>query len=76
MSRSYKKAIIKDHNSGMKRIANKAVRNQEIVPDGGGFKKVFCSYSICDYLLDYRFDRIPFLHRGAKKTRAGWVIPK
>ena len=55
MSRSYKKASYCGDKKGKdkKRIANHAVRNylKDInkVLSKGGFKKVFCSYDICDY---------------------------
>jgi len=58
MSRSYKKfPVIKESSrkstrvkSG-KQIANRAVRNQEVVPNGGSYKKVYCSWNISDYRL-------------------------
>ena len=50
MSRSFKKThIVKDHTKGMKRFANKAVRNTLELSSGSSFKKVFCSYDISDY---------------------------
>ncbi len=51
MSRSYKKVpCCKDHNRGMKKYANRYVRrNYLIVPSGKAYKKLFCSYDICDY---------------------------
>ncbi len=51
MSRSYKKIpCCKDHNKGMKKCANRYVRrNYLIVPSGKAYKKLFCSYDICDY---------------------------
>ena len=55
MSRSYKKASYCGDKKGKnkKRIANHAVRNylKDInkTLSKGGFKKVFCSYDICDY---------------------------
>ena len=56
MSRSYKKTpVIKDssckgtkYKSG-KQLANRAVRNQEDVPNGGSYKKVYCSWNISDW---------------------------
>ena len=56
MSRSYKKTpVIKDRSckgtrfkSG-KQIANRAVRIQEGVPNGGSYKKVYCSWNISDW---------------------------
>ena len=56
MSRSYKKTpVIKDsgckgtrYKSG-KQIANRAVRNQEDVLNGGSYKKVYCSWNISDW---------------------------
>ena len=51
MSRSYKKnPCCKDYNRGMKKCANRYVRrNYLIVPSGKVYKKLFCSYDICDY---------------------------
>ena len=56
MSRSYKKSpVIKDSSrkgptfkSG-KQIANRTVRNKEDIPNGGSYKKVYCSWNISDY---------------------------
>ena len=56
MSRSYKKTpVLKDSSckgsafkSG-KQIANRAVRNHDDIPNGGGYKKVYCSWNISDY---------------------------
>ena len=56
MSRSYKKTpVLKDTSckgstfkSG-KQIANRAVRNHDDVPNGGGKKKVYCSWNISDF---------------------------
>jgi hypothetical protein len=39
----------KHRNKFMKREANKKVRNSKHVPDGSGYKKLFCSYDICDF---------------------------
>lgn len=54
MSRSYKKhPWITDHHvkssSESKKFANKKVRHTKDLPNGGAFKKVFCSYDICDF---------------------------
>jgi hypothetical protein len=53
MSRSYKKIpMTTDHGKYTyidKRMANKKVRHTKDIPDGGAFKKVFCSYDICDW---------------------------
>lgn len=51
MSRSYKRIpCCKDHNLGAKRLANKKVRrNNWSILAGNSYKKIFCSYSICDY---------------------------
>ena len=56
MSRSFKKSpVIKDANrkgptykSG-KQIANRAVRHKGDIPNGGSYKKVYCSWNISDY---------------------------
>ena len=51
MSRSYKHVpCCKDHNRGMKKCANRYVRrNYLVVPSGMAYKKLFCSWNICDY---------------------------
>ena len=53
MSRSYKKTpICKELNSQFgKRQANKAVRRNNEIADGGAFKKVYCSWNISDYKM-------------------------
>lgn len=56
MSRSYKKTpICKDHTKGMKTIANRKVRrklkNPSIHMNGKSYKKMFCSYDICDWIF-------------------------
>ena len=60
MSRSYKKTpIYKDSTrkgptfkSG-KQVANRVVRHKGDLPNGGGYKKAFCSYNISDYAFRY-----------------------
>lgn len=51
MSRSYKHVpCCKDHTRGMKKYANRYVRrNYLVVPSGMAYKKLFCSWNICDY---------------------------
>jgi hypothetical protein len=34
---------------GMKKFANKRVRRTWDIPDGMAYKKLFCSYEICDW---------------------------
>jgi hypothetical protein len=55
MSRSYRKTpILKDpNNKWAKRKSNKRVRNNsdEIV-NGNHYKKLFCSYDICDFKMN------------------------
>lgn len=70
MSRSSKRIpCCKDHNKGMKRCANKKVRrNNMIIPSGAFYKKVFCSYDICDYkffesFTSYKKDCERYSHR-------------
>lgn len=50
MSRSRKHTpIFKLKNDrDFKRYSNKMIRHRDI-PSGGAFKRVMCSYSICDY---------------------------
>jgi hypothetical protein len=50
MSRSRKKhPIVKDRNPGSKRIANRKVRRIPDVPNGKAYRKVYCSWNICDW---------------------------
>lgn len=51
MSRSYKHVpCCKDHTRGMKKCANRYVRrNYLVIPSGMAYKKLFCSWNICDY---------------------------
>lgn len=56
MSRSYKKfPALKDKNPGSaarksgKQLANRTVRRTANIPNGGAYKKAFCSYNISDY---------------------------
>ena len=41
------------HSRSAKRFANKKVRHARGVPNGGAYKKVFCSWDICDYKFLY-----------------------
>ena len=61
MSKSYKKSpvVTLGNTKGMKRIANKTVRQknkqniikgkEDDIRNGKRYKKEFCSYDICDY---------------------------
>ena len=57
MSRSYKRTPGFTDNSSSKigkRFANKAVRQYKgDIPNGAGYKKLFCSYDICDFKFLY-----------------------
>ena len=57
MSRSYRKfAVSKDRNSAYgKRAANKAVRRERDALHGGRFKRLYCSWNICDYRVRQRY---------------------
>lgn len=50
MSRSYKKVpCYKDYNRGMKKCVNRYLRRNYLdIPSGRAYKKLFCSYDICD----------------------------
>lgn len=98
MSRSYRKAIYTDGQSGYrkskKRLASKAVRRHMDIQSGGAYKKVFNSWDICDWKFDERFEPDTEIvrnwrtgelneeitsvakHRGSRRTKAGWIIPK
>ncbi len=56
MSRSYKKNPVgtSSKNPIGKRAANKKVRKSKDIPNGKRFKKVYCSWNICDYKYDWR----------------------
>lgn len=58
MSRSYKKVpCCKDHNQGMKKRANRQLRRNDLdIPSGKAYKKLFCSFDICDYKFLDSFD--------------------
>lgn len=50
MSRSFKHtAGWCDRNPFSKKTANKRVRKTEELSNGNSYKKVFCSYNICDH---------------------------
>jgi hypothetical protein len=50
MSRSRKKhPVRKDHNKGMKRIANRIIRRTLDIPNGKAYRKVFESWNISDW---------------------------
>lgn len=58
MSRSFKKVGgWTDHGRNRtrieKRFASKKVRNTKEVSSGGSYKKLYCSYDICDYKFLY-----------------------
>ncbi len=57
MSRSYKKFIVnKEENSrSCKRMANRAVRRGREIPKGNGYKKLYCSWDICDWRQKEKF---------------------
>jgi len=79
MSRSYKKAIFQIAPVGGKigkKFANRKVRRTENIPSGMGYKKVYCSYKIHDWVSDSRWGSGWWLPRGSKKTGAGWIVPK
>ena len=61
MSRSYKHVpCCKDHTRGMKKCANRYIRrNYLVVPSGMAYKKLFCSWNICDYkfIRSFSFSR-------------------
>jgi hypothetical protein len=68
MSRSRKKVWgWTDHRSPhsriAKRFANKKVRHAGGIPNGGAYKKLFCSWDICDYKFLY-------FHRGRAEEEA------
>lgn len=60
MARSYKLAVYKDNiTKADKKMASKAVRRYKgEIPDGGAFKKLYCSYDIHDFIIDCSFGKI------------------
>lgn len=78
MSRSYKKAVIKDNQRAKKidkRLASKRARKSDDLRNGGEYKKVYDSWNIADYIADLRFRRKTNI-KGAKRNKGGWKIPK
>lgn len=63
MSRSYKKTYgwtdqqTCKHSTWYKRQANRRVRRAKAVGDGGGYKKLYCSWIICDFRLPFFSER-------------------
>jgi hypothetical protein len=55
MSRSYRKAWVKDGYKGskgkqfFKRLANKLFRKMQDIPNGRAYRKCFDTWNICDY---------------------------
>lgn len=70
MSRSYKKTpMVKDRNKGMKRVANKKIRNNCYdVPNGKAYRKFFCSYDISDFAFTETLQE--FIDRYERNYRA------
>ncbi|MBD5142611.1 MAG: hypothetical protein HDT22_03240 [Ruminococcus sp.] len=72
MSRSYKKfPVVKDRASTSKNrqkpktFANRTVRRSKIIPSGkAGFKKLYCSWNICDYRFLSRYSNEKFLKKA------------
>lgn len=72
MSRSYKKFPVckercrtSEDYKKPKTFANRAVRHYPEIPGGrSGFKKIYCSWNICDY----RF----YLYRDEREFQAVW----
>ena len=56
MSRSYKRNPVISYakNPMGKKEANKKVRNSKEISDGKWYKKLYCSYNICDCKFDWR----------------------
>jgi hypothetical protein len=81
MSRSYKKTPwCGDHKGKVKkRLANKSVRaqlkeNPDFNPKGGMFKKLYCSWNICDYgwITPWEEYWESCLRQHAEWVRRGW----
>lgn len=50
MSRSYKRvAVVKDRNRGQKTVANRRVRRQAGLFQGGEYKRLYETWNICDF---------------------------
>ena len=51
MSRSYKRSVIckGQNNKKGKRLAGRTVRRASDVPNGNCFKKLYCTWDICDW---------------------------
>ena len=60
MSRSYRKTpVFKDKRAGAKREANKKVRRSPVVPDGGGYKRIYEQWEISDWRFTYFDEPMP-----------------
>lgn len=72
MSRSYKKVpTVSDQGRGaafQKRLANKRVRKDWTIQNGRSYRKVSCSYDICDWANHYW--SLAYIH--AKAARRQW----
>ncbi len=77
MSRSYKHTpICKDSTrkgptfkSG-KQIANRVVRRKDDIPNGGGYRKAYCSYNISDF--QFRMDESELKHKWEDED--SWLL--
>lgn len=50
MARSKKAPWYKDRNTGAKKEANSVIRRHKgIIPNGKSYKRLYCSYNICDW---------------------------
>lgn len=58
MSRSYKHVPCwTDHTKGEKRLANKKVRrSSDLIPSGNFYKKIYCSWNICEFRFVQTFN--------------------
>ena len=78
LSRSYKKFIVlkEQGNKYVKRRASRAVRlYKDIIPKGGAYKKLYCSWNICDWWIYasweeyYKEKDIVHLIKGSEKYK-------
>lgn len=76
MSRSYKRApVCKDQATRFaKRLASKAVRRyKDALPNGKHYRKVFCSWNICDFRF---YEPLQKAIRDWEKSPYVWATKK
>lgn len=75
MSRSRKKnPVIKDRNRGMKACANRKMRRQgTCVANGNAYRRLTCSYDICDWRFRHTYAEYSILKDMYRKEHENGV---